>query len=446
MSGKTWVCSAKVHDSALEHPGIWWLICRYSGTETDNQLRPVFVDVCQRLGTKVEWNADESAYVFPEKDGKVSKVFAYGLKTQSKEQRFAKVRGSGVAGVWNDQSEETPEDIAGELRALVRQPDYPHQLIFSPNPPNEEHFLADEFPDEGALPPGRKLYRLSLYDNKHNLPADTIERLETQYPKTHAKNKSLIYGLRGPNITGTPVYDGAFDRTLHLAPLGYDPQTPLLEAFIAGKHHPSWLVAQRTPLGSLQILGGILGKRLFLEEFLPIVDRYREDWFPLAHDIRTCCDPIATADTSRYTPMTILREHGVSPRSREHGNAPDVRVSMIEHVGALMRRRAGNGQAFLINNDPTRWLMASHVLVKQTKLFVDSCEGSYVWGQNYVSVAHLSVRQPLFDQWLDGWQRCLENLVLNFCAGQRTQAEQQQRRRRRGPRTPSYGTSLDYMA
>lgn len=428
MCGKSWVCSAKVLESCLDHPGIWWLICRYSGTETDNQLRPLFKDVATRMGIPIEWHSDESAYWFPEKDGKISKVFAYGLKSQSKDERFAKVRGSGVAGLWNDQAEETPEDIGTEMRALLRQPGYPHQLILSPNPPGEEHFLADMFP-EGIDLPGRKFYQLSLYQNRHNIPADAIEKLERAYPPSHAKHKSLILGMRGPNVTGTPVYQGAFDRTLHLGPIAFDPTTSLLEGFHAGQHHPTWLVAQRSPFGALYPLAGIIGKRLLLEDFLPLVQHYREEWFPGVTNIKTCCDP-AGKGASRYTTNTILRESGLKPVSRDNGAAADVRESMIEYIGALMRRRAGSGQAFVINSDPTRWLMASHAVVKQTKLFVDAAEGSYVWSPNYVSVGNKTVRQPEFDQWLEGFERCLENIALNFCAGQKTEDQQAEARRK----------------
>lgn len=433
MSGKTWVCSAKVHNSCVKHPGIWWLINRYSGTETDNQLRPQFAQVCRMLGSDVAWNNEESAYHFPAVGGKVSKVFAYGLKTQSKEARFSKIRGSGVSGLWNDQSEEMPEDIATEMRALLRQPGgYPYQLMFSPNPPDEEHFLADQFPDDQDLP-GRKYYRLSLYDNRHNLRADTIEMLERAYPRTHAKHKSLILGMRGPNITGTPVYEHAFQRETHVSAITYDPNSALLEAFDAGKHHPTWLVAQRSTFGGINILGGILGKRLFLEDFLPLVARYRREWFDEAEDTRVCCDPPMSNESGlRYTTADILREAKLRPRWRENASAPDVRVSMIEHIGAMMLRRAGAGQAFNVNADASRWLMASKALAKpkHTKLFVDGCEGSYVWSPNYVSVGNKTVRQPAFDQWLDGWQRCLENIMLNFVVGQATQAEKDEKRRK----------------
>lgn len=426
MCGKTWVCSAKVLKACVKHPGMWWLINRYSGTETDNQLRPVFRDVARQLDIVIEWKNDESAYWLPEMDGQVSKIFAYGLKTQAKDERFAKVRGSGVHGLWNDQSEETPEDIGTEMRSLIRKPGAPHQLLLSPNPPGEEHYLADQFP-EGTNDSVRRYYRLSLYDNKHNLTPDTIEKMERLYPKTHAKYKSLIMGMRGPNVTGKPVYDGAFDRDAHLVSLTIDKQSPLLEAFHAGQHHPTWLVAQRSPFGGIHILAGIIGKNLFLEDFLPLVDGYRSEWFG-GHKFLTCCDPPPTDDDEmRYTSVNILREYGLTLRWRDNAMAHDVRESVIQTLGGMMKRRLGPEQGFLVHNDSARWLMASHAVVKQTKLFVDGLEGSYVWDENLVSVGNKRVRQPKVDQWLEGQQRCLENIVLNFCAGRISDAERDER-------------------
>ncbi len=428
MSGKTWTICAKVIFACLKNPGMWWLICRYSGTETDDQLRPQFMKVARMLGVSLEWDGDESCYNFPAQGGEVSKVFAYGLKTQSKDQRFAKVRGSGFGGVWNDQSEEIPEDIGTEIRALVRQPGVPLQLIFSPNPPDEDHFLADQFPDD-ADREGRKYYRLSLYDNAHNLPADTIRKLEAAYPITHAKHKSLILGMRGPNITGKPVYEGAFRRADHFGPVAYDPALPLLESFHVGQHHPTSLWAQRSYFGGLNILGGIIGKRLFIDDFLPLSDRYRDEWFDRPSNIKTCGDDQGRISRTipRLTDADILRTAGVQLKSANRVIAPDTREALIQTIGSMMRRRAGTEQAYRVTDDPTRFLMASHEVVKQTKRFVDSLEGSYVWDENYVSVGNLTVRQPKFDQWLEGWQRCHENIVLNFCVGKESAAAKAER-------------------
>ncbi len=444
MSGKTWTISEKVRRSCLKHPGIWWLICRYSGTETDNQLRPQFMQVCRMQGTEVVWHEDESAYWFPEVNGEISKVFAFGLKTQSRDQRFAKIRGSGFNGLWNDQSEEMPEDIGTEIRALLRRPGFPTQLIFSPNPPDEEHFLADQFPDDEDEP-GRKYYRLSLYDNRHNLKPDTIEKLEKAYPPTHAKHKSLILGMRGPNITGIPVYEHAFVRELHVKPVQLDTDAPLLEAIHFGQKNPSWVAAQRSYFGGLSVLGAIIGKRMFLDDFLPTVQRYRSEWFGGAKGVKTCCDPPPAlgAEEFRFSDISILRDIGFEPVWMPSANAPDVREALIQSLAGMMKRRHGAEQAFQINSDPARFLMVSHAKKKQSKLFVDSVEGSYVWDENLVSVSNKKVRQPRSDEWTEGLMRCLENISANFCALKITDAEREQREQTAREREAAYRKAVN---
>ncbi len=433
MSGKTWLCAAKIMRSCLKHPGIWWLACRYSGTETDNQLRPVLVQVWRQFEVYPVWNGDESAYHFPEVDGKVSKVFCYGLKTQSRDQRYAKIRGSGVGGLYIDQAEELPEDIGTECRALLRQPGFPHQLIFSPNPPDEEHFLADQFPDDSDST-GRKYYRLSLYDNKHNLPSDSIEKLERAFPSTHAKHKSLILGMRGPNITGPPVYEHAFDRSLHVTSLAFDSQSPLLEGIHVGQKHPVWLSAQRTYFGGLTVQGAVIGKKLFLDDFLIRVQRYRSEWFSTAKKIQTCCDPppAKQAGQMRYSNIATMREFGFKPTWAVNATAPDVREAVIQSLGGMMNRRSGGVQAFQVTDDPLRFMMASNVVEKPTKLFIDSLEGSYVWDSdghrdNEVSVSNKKIRHPKSDQWTEGLMRCLENIFANFCASKESEQERSKR-------------------
>ncbi len=443
LSAKTWTISEKLRRSCLKNAGIWWLMSRYSGTETDNQLRPQFIQVCRKQGMEPEWNNDESAYHFPEVNGQISKVFAFGLRTQSKDQRYAKIRGSGFAGVWVDQAEELPEDIGTEIRALLRQPGHPHQLILSPNPPNEDHFLADQFPDDVDLP-GRKLYRLSLYDNRHNLDKGTIEKMEMAYPVTHAKYKSLILGQRGPNITGTPVYEHAFLRSLHVAATQFDTDAPLLEAIHFGQKHPVWVAAQRTYFGGLNVLAGIIGKRMFLDDFLPIVQRYRGQWFRGHSGVMTCTDPPPAigAEDVRFSNIAILKEFGFAPTWMPNSNAPDAREAIIQSIGGMMKRRHGNNQAFMLNTDPSRFLMASTLVVKQTKLMADSLEASYVWDDNLVSVSNKKVRQPRTDELIEGSMRCLENIVANFCALKITDAEREEQDMKNRERDAANGRGI----
>ncbi len=423
-SGKTWLICAKIILSCLAHPGIEWLACRYSDKDTQNKIRPEFVRIALLYGVQLTWNADENCYLFPVLDGKVSKVYCYGLKAPSLALALSKVRGLGVACIWNDQTEELPQALAEELRFGTRQPGYPHQLIFSPNPPDENHYLADQFPDEGPLPAHRKYYRFSLYENRHNLAPGKIEEIEELYPVTHAKYRSLVLGMRGPNVTGDPVYgqgaswDGVFAREDHVKPVAYNPGSRLLEAIQVGQHHPVWTIGQRTPYG-LSMLGGIIGKRMFLDDFLPWVDFYREEWFEGAKRrgmTRVCTDPPPSdeAASMRYTHISVLRENGMAATYRQSGTAPDVRESVIQNVAGMMKRKG----AFAVNADPTRWLMVSHTTVKQSPYFIHGLEGSYVWSEKDKSVSNKQTRHPKPDEFVDGWQRCLENTVLNFCAGQ----------------------------
>jgi hypothetical protein len=417
-SGKTWCASAKVGRYCTKYPGMEWLIGRFNNEETRTKVRPEFTRVVGLdQGITPEWDADSSCYLFPEVGGMRSKVYAYGLKSQSIVEALSKVRGLGVAGVWNDQSEELPQAVSEELRFGTRQPGFPHRLIFTPNPPGEDHFLADQFPEENPFP-HRRYRRVSLYDNSHNLAPGKIEELEALYPPTHAKHKSLILGMRGPNVVGTPVYDRVFDRAIHVTPLLYR-RGVFLETIHSGQHHPVWIAAQLSPTGGLEVLGGVFGKRMFLEDFMPIVNRYRLEWFdPDEDQIKLCSDPPPNVDAFdvRFTSLNILRNLGYRPRFKANASAPDVREAVIQSLATMMRQYHG----FAITNDPTRWLMVSSQVTKQSKAMIDALEGSYVWSKNMVSVANKRVRQPENDEWLDGWMRGLENLALNFCTVRRT--------------------------
>ncbi len=413
MCAKTYDCCAKVRNLCIDYPGIWTLICRFSGTETANQLRPIFSDICRRMGPPFPvWDGEESAYLFPEKNGHVSKVFAYGLKSQSRDERYAKIRGSGVSILFNDQHEEMPEDIATEMRALLRQPGYPHQLILAANPFPEDSFIADQFPEDADLP-GRKRYALSLYDNAHNLQAKDIEQLERTYPPTHARYKSLILGQRGVNIVGTAIYEGAFIREKHLVNFEYDKTRPLLECIQSGQHHPSWLIGQRNYWGGLDILGALIGKWMYLDQFLPLVRQFRSAWFEPDAIIKTCCDTPPEIGRQRHTNIEAMKDAGFHPTYKLNGTAPDVRESLIQDIFAALRKEGRYGIRIL--SDPTRFRMASKLIVKNHGFVVDGFESAYVWDANLVSVGNKKVRQPRETEWINGAQRCVENIWLNFC-------------------------------
>ncbi len=416
-SGKTTACLWKVWNSLHEYPGIQWWIGRYGDGETQTKIRPAFEEVCQLAGGVPTWNAKELAYDFP--NG--SKCFSYGLKSPDALSRYSKMRGMGVAGIYNDQTEELPEDFSLELRLRLRQPGYPHQLIFSPNPPNVTHWLAQQFPGDNRIS-GRKYYSISIYDNAHNLPKELLEAALRAYPTEHAKHRSVILGLRGMNVTGDPVYKGAFVRQIHETDVYYDSALPLEMALDFGKHHPCAIFRQVSALGQVRYLGGILGQSLYLDDFLDLVLKYRALWFPDPVSIKECCDPAGAADTSHGTmgAVKILRDKGFRPVYRPDANSPLVRNAAIERQAAQMRRRAADrSEAFVINQNSDHWLTISEQATVPDRFLADGYEAGYVWDEHMVSVGNKQVRKPKKDGWYEHGQNCAEYLELNFGSGPR---------------------------
>lgn len=414
-SGKTTAALCKVLQSCLVHPGIHWLCCRYSESDTMSKLRPPWRAICAGAGIDPKWDANEMCDRMP--NG--SKVYFFGLKAQTETARYAKLRGITLAGIYNDQTEELPYGLYLEFTGRLSQTGMPHQLILTPNPPDENHWMATAFP-ESNLERGRRYYAVSVYENAHNLSTDTIRRLEEAYPAGHSKHRSAVLGLRGLAVEGKPVYAGAFRRSLHERPLAMNRMLPLCEAIDFGKHNPCVVWCQFTPFGGIDVLGGIMGKDLYFEDFLPIVLRYRADWFGDKYDVQTCCDPAGSHDNSqgiRMNGVTLLREHGFAPQWKENANAPDVRFAMTERLASYMRRRTASGhEAFGVDN--SRWLRIDQTTVTPWKFILDGCESGYVWDEHYVSVGSKQVRKPKKDGWFEHGQNCLEYLELNFGGAQ----------------------------
>lgn len=409
-SGKTTVCLHKEFDAFQQMPGVWGWLGRYGDGETQTKVRPEFEKVCHHAGSKPRWDAKELAYVFD--NG--SMAFSYGLKSPDALSRYSKMRGMGVSRIYLDQTEELPEDFSGELRLRLRQPGFPHQLTFSPNPPNTTHYLAKQFPATNTIA-GRRYYSVSIYDNAHNLPKELLEAALRMYPPDHAKHRSVILGQRGMNVTGEPVFKGAFVRALHEVALTYDPRLTLEMGLDFGKHHPCAIFRQVSPLGQQRYLGGILGQSLYLDDFLDVVLRYRALWFPNPVSVRECCDPAGASNPIGVDMSAALRAKGITAVYQQDSNSPTMRLSAIERLAGAMRRRAADrAEAFAINSDPERWLVVSESSTTLDPFLADGFEAGYVWDEHLVSVGNKQVRKPKADGWFEHGQVCAQYLDLNF--------------------------------
>lgn len=436
--GKTTVCLCKELRMLKKYPGMHSFIGRWTDDATNTLLRPALEQMARIEGMTLTWNEKLKYY---ETDGNC-RIYSFGLKTQSQDpvQRYGKIRGLAVSRIYVDQAEQLPADIALELRARLRPDlearlggfDYPRQLTFSPNPTRDDpsEWLVKQFPAKNSIK-GRKYYALSLFDNQHNLSPEMIAGLLQAYPPEHPKHTTVILGQRGMNVTGDPVYEMIFDRAVHVRALQARDDQPILEGFEFGLHNPVWLAAQRSFHGGIALLGGVMGKRMMLEDFFPMVQRYRAEWFPdHLTEFKTCTSPMAPS--SGFTLVTMLSAAGYRAQWRDDGNAHDVQLAMIEHIaGDLRRRTVAREEAVGITNDASRWIVIdAEGSVRQSPFLAFAFEGGYVWDPNDVSQGNKRLRQPHVDGEYSNAMKCLEQIVLNFCAGMPTDHDRREREKR----------------
>lgn len=453
-ASKTTICLRKEMRALYANPGMHGLIGRWTDDATHGILKPAWRAMCQRAGIRLQWNGEEQYDQMdngPDRDDPFkggSLVYIRGLKTQDQTNRYSKFRGLTLARVYIDQAEEMPKDVYQELAARLSQAGYTHQITISPNAVEETHWIALEFPNslKDGKDPHRGYIPLSVHDNAHNLSPEVIPALTRIYPVEHPKHRTMVLGLRGMNVTGDPVYKGSFIRQVHEKPAEFDPRLPLDMALDFGKHHPCVVFRQTSVLGQLRFLGGILGQQLYLDDFIDIVLRYRAEWFPHAVEIRECCDPAGTADTSHGTKgaVELLKKHKVFPRSVPASNSPIVRLAVIERMAGKMRERVADRSEAVVVSNSERWLRISEEATVIDPFLADGFEAGYVWDKHLVSVDNKQVRKPLKDGWFEHGQNCAEYLELNFGI------DAPKKRSKRGPsqggRTLHPGTEADWLA
>jgi hypothetical protein len=136
-----------------------------------------------------------------------------------------------------------------------------------------------------------------------------LERLDAP---SHPKHRTRIQGIREMNVTGDPVYAGAFVRRLHETAAEYDPQLPLEMALDFGKHHPCVVFRQPRSSAKSGFSEASSGSSCTWDDFIDIVLKYRATWFPNPVQIRECCDPAGASATSHGTTLR-------GPRARARG-------------------------------------------------------------------------------------------------------------------------------
>jgi hypothetical protein len=363
---------------------------------------------------------DDKAYVLEIR--RVSRGPVVGIQTSTRTlitngfiSHNSKFAGLTLAGIYIDQPEELPHDFYQALQARLSQPGYPHQMLLTPNPPDEGHWLAKEFPTDNTRPDHRYI-RTTVYDNRKVLGEPYIKALEEAYPAGSVLRRRFIDGIRGLSVIGEPVYAGYFSRRQHeVEPLVMNPEVALLEAWDFGHSHPCVIWAQILPWGSLHVLGGVMGEAMFLEDFAPAALAVRQTWFPHAVRIDSTGDPAGDAKSSQGTNRSaadVLRTFGVRLDTIPSANHPDKRNTAIQAVAGYMRRLSQLGPAFKVT---PRFRVISGTAQRSSPVLVDGLEAGYVWDdKSTASTSNPSTRRPKKDGFYDHAQNCLEYLVLRY--------------------------------
>lgn len=402
-AGKTTVAVWKVISLLAKYPGMHALIARWTGDSLDAQLKPRFWELCPpELLTKHPWNAKEEFVQF----ANGSRCYIRAIKTSDQSAKFSKISGLTLALVFIDQPEEIPEKEYYEyIKGRLSQVGYPRQLILTPNPPEHHHWLALEFPKEGKHG-NKEMITIATMDNAHNLPPGYVDELLDAYPEGHPMRMRLLFGKRGPAMSGEAVYGKIFKPDIHVRPQVLEEDDVLLRAWDFGHSNPAVMWSKMTKGGGFRILGTLQGRSEFLEDFVPkVMARERElfgQW--LEHGkVMDTCDPTGAQPTSHGTKRTavmILQEFGIYPLLPAKGNDPQTRDFAIQTIAKLMLRLLPEGPAYQVAPD--------------CMSLREGNSTGYVWHEKLVKG---SLRVPKKDGFYDHLQNCQEYTVLTFFLG-----------------------------
>lgn len=395
-AGKTTVLIWKFINALQEHPGMYGLLTRWTQDSLDAQLKPQFWELCPRelLKAGKAWNGTEEYVEF--QNG--SRLYMRALKSADEGARYVKTAGLEFSIIGLDQPEEVPRDVYEYLKGRLSQKGYPQQFIVTPNPPDPNHWLCEEFPEDNTRP-NYEYIHFTIWDNKHNLHPDYIAALEQDYPANHPMRKRLLFGLRGAQSAGTPVYGKVFKRDIHVKPVEPLVSAPIIESWDFGFSNPAVSWSQITPWGAWHILGELQGRNAYLEDFIPKVLAKRKALVKHGQPVWVTCDPSGVSPTShgtRRTAVGLLNEQGIYPTVTPNANRAEQKIYAIQHLARLMLRLTPDGPALQVHPDCVT--------------ITDGFATGYAYPEKLVR----GLQIPAKDGFYDHLQNTLEYAVLAF--------------------------------
>jgi len=395
-SGKTTVLVWKCITTLQNNPGMWGLLSRWTQDSLDAQLKPRFWELCppELLRQPKPWNGSEEWVAF--ENG--SRLYMRALKSSDEGARYVKTSGLGFAFIGLDQPEEVPRDIYAYLKGRLSQKGYPQQMVITPNPPDLDHWLCEEFPSDKDKE-GYEYIHFSIYDNRHNLEEDYIKALEVDYPVNHPMRRRLLLGRRGAQSAGKPVYGKVFKPQIHVGPVSVLEEVPLIESWDFSFSHPAVSWSQFTPWGTYQVIDELQGKDIYLDDFIPVVLARRRQLIKPGQMIWSTADPSGASQTShgiRRTAVGILVENGITPVINMRANRPEQRIYAVQHVARLMLKLTEEGPALQVH--------------PRCATIIDGFSAGYA----YPEKVSRGLQVPHKDGFYDHLQNTIEYAVLAF--------------------------------
>lgn len=424
-TGKSTMLCRKIFDYGVSHPGICCALTRWTQDTLDAQLKPLWRQIVSDAGVPVTWHPEGGYDQF----WNGSRVYLRALKASEDTMKFGKLAGLTLAVLGIDQAEQVEDHVYfAYVPARLSQVGYPHQTLLTPNPPEPDHWICQEYPeDQSRRDQGFRYIRASLADMVPILGADYVAEQYRRYPPGSPERRGLIEGRRGLTLGGEAVYKGYFSphivddeghsRRWHVAKgLVHDDTLPIFEAWDFA-YSPAVLWSQRIR-DQWRILGEAFGANLSVNDFLHLALAERAQHFPHAKRFETVCDPSGWARNPQginVNPVGLLHDAGVYPAPHEeikNFNDPALEYNAIQQTKALMRELAGNGRPrFLVD--------------ERCAVFIAGLEGGYVWSDRTFTGSRSSIRvvEKLKDKRYNHLQDCWLYTLLRWGGASLTQEQ-----------------------
>jgi hypothetical protein len=155
----------------------------------------------------------------------------------------------------------------------------------------------------------------------------------------------------------------------------------------------------------LVFCGGVMGQNLVLEQFIPIVEQYRRDWFPGLRSelLQHTCDPAGETANNQGSDTGVqnLNAFGIYPLVKKNGNSPPVKDAAIQKVnGYLLRRTPGvdgsSQPCFLL--DP-RFVIVNKKGRRYQPVMQQAMQSGYIYDpkRNYIGTNYPHLRPAFKD-------------------------------------------------